>query len=79
VQPFFIYKNKLLYMKFCLKGYWAPTPKLIRKAADSILAGATLAASYSVVNDHPKVAVTIMIVSVIAKVLSNFFTDDSTN
>ena len=66
-------------MKFSLKGYWKPTPKSIRKAADSILAGATLAASYSVVNDHPKLAVAIMIISVIAKIASNFFTDDNPN
>ena len=66
-------------MKFSLKGYWAPTPKTIRKAADSILAGATLASTFAVVNDHPHIALAIMIVSVIAKIASNFFTDDSTN
>lgn len=64
-------------MKLSVKGYWHPTPKSIRKAADSILAGATLAATYSVVNDHPHLAVAIMIVSVVAKVVSNFFTDES--
>ena len=64
-------------MKLSVKGYWKPTPKSIRKAADSILAGATLAASYSVVNDHPHIAVAIMIVSVLAKILSNFFTNDT--
>jgi hypothetical protein len=66
-------------MKFSLNGYWKPTPKTIRKAADSILAGSTLAATYSVVNDHPHIALAIMIVSVVAKIVSNFFTDDSTN
>jgi hypothetical protein len=66
-------------MKFSVKSYWAPTPKIIRKAADSILAGATLASTYAVMNDHPKLAAAVMVVSVIAKILSNFFTDDSTN
>lgn len=65
-------------MKFSPKGYWAPTPKKIRKLADSILAGATLASTYAVMNDHPKLATAIMIVSVIAKIASNFFTDDTT-
>ena len=65
-------------MKFSPKGYWAPTPKKIRKLADSILAGATLASTYAVMNDHPKLATAIMITSVIAKIASNFFTDDTT-
>ena len=64
-------------MNFKLKGYFEPTPKLIRKAADSLLAGATLASTFAVMNDHPKLAVAIMIISVIAKVISNFFTDET--
>ena len=63
-------------MKVSWKGYFEPTPKSIRKAADSILAGATMAATYSVVTEHEKIAVAIMIVSVIAKVVSNFFTTE---
>jgi hypothetical protein len=66
-------------MKFSLKGYWAPTPKSIRKAADSILAGATLASTFAVMNDYPKLATAIMVISVIAKIASNFFTEDSSN
>lgn len=66
-------------MKLTWKGYWKPTPKNVRKVADSILAGATLAATYSVVNEHEKLAVAVMVVSVIAKILSNFLTNDSTN
>ena len=65
-------------MKFSPKGYWAPTPKNVRKLADSILAGATLASTYAVLNDHPKLATAIMVISVIAKIASNFFTDDTT-
>jgi len=63
-------------MKFSWKGYFEPTPKSIRKAADSILAGATMAATYSVVTEHEKIAVAIMIVSIVAKVVSNFFTTE---
>jgi hypothetical protein len=65
-------------MKFTWKGYWKPTPKGIRKIADSILAGATLASTFAIMNDHPHLATWVMIVSVVAKVLSNFLTDDTT-
>lgn len=63
-------------MKFTWKGYFEPTPKIIRKVADSILAGATMAATYSVVIEHEKIAVAIIVVSVIAKIVSNFFTTE---
>lgn len=63
-------------MKFTWKGYFEPTPKIIRKVADSILAGATMAATYSVVIEHEKIAVAIMVVSVTAKIVSNFFTTE---
>lgn len=58
------------------KGYWKPTPKGIRKLADSILAGATLATTFSVIYEHEKLGMTIMILAVIAKIFSNFFTDE---
>lgn len=65
-------------MKFTLKGYWEPTPKGVRKIADSILAGATLASGFTM-TDHPKIAAAIMIISVVCKIVSNFFTEDTTN
>ena len=65
-------------MKFSWKGYWQPTPKGIRKVSDSLLAGSTLAASYSFVTEHEKIGVIVMVISVIAKIASNFFTDDTT-
>lgn len=64
-------------MKLSWKGYWKPTPKNIRKIADSILAGATLASTFAVMNDHPKLATWVMVTSVVTKVLSNFLTDDN--
>ena len=64
-------------MKFTWKGYWEPTPKGIRKIADSVLAGATLASTFAVMSDHPKLATGVMITAVIAKILSNFLTDDT--
>lgn len=64
-------------MKFSWKGYWQPTPKSVRKLADSILAGATLASTFAVMNDYPKLATGIMIISVVAKITSNFFTNEN--
>lgn len=66
-------------MKFSWKGYWKPTPKGIRKIADSLLAGATLASTFAMINDHPKLATWVMVISVVTKIISNFFTDDSTS
>jgi len=64
-------KNK----KFSWKGYWEPTPKGIRKIADSLLAGGMLIATFSVFVDHAKFAFGVMLVCGIAKIFSNFFTD----
>jgi hypothetical protein len=65
-------------MKLSWKGYWKPTPKGIRKLADSILAGATLASTFTFVYDYKKLSIVILIVSVVAKIFSNFLTDDTT-
>jgi len=61
--------------KFSWKGYWEPTPKGIRKIADSLLAGGMLIATFSVFADRPKFAFAVMLVCGIAKIFSNFFTD----
>lgn len=66
-------------MKLSWKSYWKPTPKRIRKLADAILAGATLASTYSHIVDYPKVGIAIMVVSVIAKILSNFLEEEDTS
>jgi hypothetical protein len=63
-------------MKFSWFGYWKPTPIEIRKVADSILASATLISTYSVFNEQKEFALIVMIVSAVAKFLSNFYTDD---
>ena len=63
-------------MKFSWFGYWEPTPIEIRKVADSILASATLISTYSVFNEQKEFALIVMIVSAVAKFLSNFYTDD---
>lgn len=65
-------------MKFGLQHYWAPTPKSIRKIADSILAASVTIASFAAFSEHTKLATGVMIVAAIAKFISNFFTDEQT-
>jgi hypothetical protein len=65
-------------MKLSWKGYWKPTPKNIRKAADSLLGAATLASTFSYVLDHPKLGLIVMVVAVVTKIISNFLSDDET-
>ena len=62
-------------MKFGWKHYFAPTPKRVRIFGDSLAAAATFGASIVVMNGHPLAGTIIMIVGVIGKFISNFFTD----
>ena len=64
-------------MNFNLKGYFEPTPKSIRKFADSLLAGAMTVSTISFVNDYKTIAMVVLIAAGIAKFLSNFFCEDT--
>ena len=63
-------------MKFTLSGYYKPTPKKIKKIADSIVAGCATAATYISLNGDPKIGTIIFIVGVVAKIVSGFFTEE---
>jgi len=63
-------------MKFSWKSYFKPTPKRLRVFGDSLAAAGTLGASIAVLNGHPIAGTTIMVVAVIGKFISNFFTDE---
>jgi len=65
-------------MKFNWNGYWKPTPKKIRKLADAIIAATTFSGSLVVLNGDAKVGTVIFVIGFIAKILSNFFTEDGT-
>lgn len=64
-------------MKFSWKGYWQPTPKGIRKIADSLLAACLTFAGFSVVTNHETLGIVIAVIGGVAKFVSNFFTDDN--
>jgi hypothetical protein len=61
-------------MKFGWKHYFAPTPKRVRIFGDSLAAAGTFGAAISVLNGHPVAGTTILVVSVVGKFISNFFT-----
>jgi len=61
-------------MKFGWKHYFSPTPKRVRIFGDSLAAAGTFGAAISVLNGHPVAGTAILVVSVIGKFISNFFT-----
>ena len=63
-------------MNFGWKHYFEATPKRVRVFGDSLAAAGTLGASIAVLNGHPVAGTTIMVIAVIGKFISNFFTDE---
>ena len=62
--------------KFGWKYYFSTTPKRLRVFGDSLAAAGTLGAGIAVLNGHPIVGTTIMVIAVVGKFISNFFTDN---
>jgi hypothetical protein len=65
--------NKL---KYSWKSYWEPTPKNIRKMADAIVAACAFSGGLASFNGEPKIGTVIFIVGFVAKILSNFFSEE---
>jgi len=63
-------------MKFGIKHYWAPTPKSVRKVADSLSAGALAVSSYAFMTDYKLVAYIVLACAFVGKFVSNLFTDE---
>lgn len=63
-------------MKFGWSHYFKPTPKRLRVFGDSLAAAGTFGATIVVLNGHPLAGTVIMIVGVVGKFISNFFTED---
>lgn len=66
-------------MKFGWKRYFEPTPKRMRVLGDSLAAAGTFGASIVILNGHPLVGTIIMVIGVVGKFISNFFSDENTN
>jgi hypothetical protein len=59
------------------KNYWHPTPKKWRKLGDALLGVALIGIPADLVG-YKWVGITMFIIGIIGKFLTNFFTDDST-
>lgn len=66
-------------MKFSWKSYFKPTPKRMRVFGDSLAACGTFGASIAILNGNPIVGTIVMVVAIIGKFISNFFTDGDIN
>lgn len=62
-------------MNFGFKHYFSPTPKRLRIFGDSLAAAGTFGATIVVLNGSPVAGTVIMIIGVVGKFISNFFTD----
>ena len=64
-------------MKFGWNSYWKPTPKSIRKFADSLSAASLAASGIAFASDYKIVAYVVLASAFLGKFLSNFFADDN--
>ena len=60
------------------RNYYKPTPKKWRLLGDTLLGVSTTITGYSLYVDLKWVAAAALILGVVGKFLTNFFTDDST-
>ena len=59
-----------------MKSYWAPTPNKMRKIGDSLLGVFSITSMSSMFLDNKTLALVSLIIGVVGKVLSNFFTEE---
>lgn len=64
-------------MKFGLNQYWKPTPKKIRKIADSLSAASLAASAIAFSGDYKVVAYVVLASAFIGKFFSNLFSEDN--
>lgn len=65
-------------MKFGLYQYWKPTPKKIRKFADSLSVAAIFASSISYAQEYKEIAYITLVSAFVGKFFSNLFSEDNT-
>ena len=63
-------------MKVGINHYWSPTPKSVRKVADSLSAGALAVSSYAFMTDYKVVGYVVLACAFVGKFLSNLFADE---
>jgi hypothetical protein len=68
-------RDNNIYNKM-LRNYYKPTPTKWRKLGDALLGVSTIITTFSIYNEVQWVAITALIVGVIGKFLTNFFSKD---
>jgi hypothetical protein len=63
-------------VKVMMKEYFKPTPKLYRKIGDALLSVSTMVTGLAIYGDYKWVAITSLIIGVIGKFMSNFFSEE---
>lgn len=58
------------------KNYYGPTPKRWRKLGDALLGVSTTITGYAIMEDYKWIAFSALILGVIGKFLTNFFSDE---
>lgn len=61
------------------KGYYEPTPQLFRKIGDALMGVSSAVTGYAIVEEQKWLAITFLVIGVVGKFLSNFFTDNGQN
>jgi len=62
--------------KFGFREYIKPTPKLMRKLGDGLLAMSTMISSSAIMTDHKWVALSSLLVGAIGKFMTNLFSEE---
>jgi len=62
--------------KFSMRSYWAPTPNKMRKIGDSLLGIFSVTSMSSMIMDNKALAITSLVIGVVGKVLTNFFSEE---
>jgi hypothetical protein len=62
-------------LKMMKKNYYSPTPTKWRKLGDALL-GVSAMGVPAVLMSHPWIGVTLFIIGIVGKFLTNFFTED---
>jgi hypothetical protein len=69
-------KKKVMKTSFTVKSYWAPTPKKARKIGDALLGVFSVTSMSSMMMDYKPMAIVSLIIGVIGKILTNFFSEE---
>lgn len=62
-------------LKKILKKYWSPTPKKWRQIGDALLGISTMGVP-AVLMNHAWIGITLFIIGIIGKFLTNFYTEN---